>query len=235
MSKLPASMTKRQRSTKAERGVNLYETHPVATSALLKHERLPYTLWENSCGRGAMARILRAAGHEVLSTDLIDYDSPDQDAAGFDFLEQVDMPMLGIDAIVMNPPFDLAALFVKKAIDLCPLVYALLPLRFLECGNEKTAAGRARLFVLDTEHLMRVRVFKNRLPFMHRDGWQGPKSTSTAAYGWYVFSWFHKGPALIDRISWELAPDEAQAVALDTEVGVSRKRVGSVGVRSAEP
>lgn len=200
---VPDAMTSRQRHSKAERGLELYETPREATLALLQHERLPYTIWEASCGRGAIVDVLRGAGHEVLATDWRDYHWEGQDAAYFDFLHQAQLPMQGIDAIVQNPPFSRAAEFTKKAIELCPLVYMLLPLRFLEGGNEKTEAGRARLFCLDSGYLARVLVFKNRLPMMHRDGWGGPKSTNTAAFGWFCFSWFHRGPATIYRISWE--------------------------------
>lgn len=200
---IPLSMTSRQRAPKEARGHNLYETHPVAVHALLKHERLPYSIWEASCGRGSIVRVLRAAGHRVHATDLIDYGSPDQDASNIDFLQQTDIPLQQIDGILQNPPFDLAARFVKKSIELCPHVYMLLPLRFLEAGNDKTVDGRARLFVLDTGYLARVLVFRNRLPLMHRDGWTGKKSTNTAAYAWFVFSWYHKGPAQIHRISWQ--------------------------------
>lgn len=175
----------------------------MATLALLKHERLPMTIWEASCGRGAIARVLRAAGHEVIATDIVDYKSEDQDACDFDFMAQTDLPIPGIDAIVQNPPFSRAAQFVKKSIELCPQVYMLLPLRFLEAGNTKTEDGRARLFCLDAGYLARVLVFKNRLPLMHRDGWEGPRSTNTAAYAWFCFSWSHRGPAQIYRISWE--------------------------------
>lgn len=203
---LPPAMTRRQRAPKKDRGHNLYETPAVATLALLRHERLPFTIWENSCGRGAISRVLRAAGHEVIATDLVDYDCPDQDASGFDFLAQTELPIAGVDAVVMNPHFDLSALFVKKSIELCPLVYALLPLRFLEAGNEKTEAGRARLFCLDRGYLARVLIFQNRLPMLHRDGWEGPKATSTMAYAWFCFSWAHRGPAQIYRISWEPVP-----------------------------
>lgn len=191
------------RHTLAERGNDLYQTPPEATRALIAHERLPLTIWEASCGRGAIVNVLRAAGHEVLATDKHDYGWDGQDASGMDFLDQYEMPMQGVDCIVQNPPFSMAALFVKRSIELCPLVYMLLPLRFLEAGNEKTEAGRARLFCLDQGHLARVLVFRERLPMMHRDGWDGPKSTSTTAFGWFCFSWAHRGPAQIYRISWQ--------------------------------
>lgn len=200
---VPPALTSRQRQSKADRGFELYETPAVATLALLKHERLPHMIWEASCGRGAIARVLRGAGHDVIATDLVDYGSADQDAANFDFLHQTDVPVQGIDGIVQNPPFSCAAQFAKKSIELCPQVYMLLPLRFLEAGNEKTEAGRARLWVLDRGYLARVLVFANRLPLMHRDGWDGPKSTNTAAYAWFVFSWYNRGAAQIHRISWE--------------------------------
>lgn len=193
----------RRTHSKAERGHDLYQTHEVASQALLHHERVPHMIWEASCGPGRLARVLRRAGHEVITTDLIDYNSPDQDASGFDFLQQTDVPVRGIDCTVQNPPFSKAALFVKKAIELCPMNYMLMPLTFLEAGNEKTAAGRARLEVLDSGYLARVLPFVERLPMMHREGWDGPKSTSTVAYAWFVFSWFHRGPATIHRISWE--------------------------------
>ena len=79
------SLSRSIRHTNDERRLDCYQTPPEATQALLRAERLPKVLWENSCGPGAIVRVLRAAGHEVLATDLQDYKSPDQDLAGFDF------------------------------------------------------------------------------------------------------------------------------------------------------
>ena len=70
----------------ADRGHDLYQTCPEATLALLRAERLPKRLWEPACGPGAIVRVLRGAGHTVLATDLIDYQSPDQDHGRRDFL-----------------------------------------------------------------------------------------------------------------------------------------------------
>lgn len=187
------SLSRSIRHTNDERRLDCYQTPPEATQALLRAERLPKVLWENSCGPGAIVRVLRAAGHEVLATDLQDYRSPDQDLAGFDFLLQDQLPFPGIEAIVMNPPYNRTNDFVRKALELCPRVYALLRIQYLE--------GQRRTDILD--QLERVHVFSNRLPMMHRDGWDGPRATNTAAFAWYAFNRFHLGPTSLYRIRWE--------------------------------
>ena len=68
--------------------------------------------------------------HVVYATDLVDYDSPDQDQAGWDFLQQTQLP-IGVQMILTNPPFRLANQFVAHAIHLCPKVIMLARLAFL--------------------------------------------------------------------------------------------------------
>jgi hypothetical protein len=60
----------------SERGDDLYETPPGAVKALLRHERLPHRLWDPCCGPGNIVNVLRAAGHEVIGSDLVDYGDP---------------------------------------------------------------------------------------------------------------------------------------------------------------
>ena len=117
----------------SERKADLYETPVVAVAALLRHEQLPHRIWEPACGRGAIVKVLRAAGHEVVATDLVDYGIPIT-APGYyrvDFLIERHAPE-GTQAIVTNPPFKLAEEFVEHALDLCPRVVMLLRLAFLE-------------------------------------------------------------------------------------------------------
>jgi hypothetical protein len=184
------------------RGNDLYETPEVATFALLRAEPLPRTIWEPACGPGAIVRVLRAAGHRVIATDLIDYHSPVQDDAGRDFLLERRAPD-GVEMIVTNPPFKLASQFAAHALSLCPRVAMLLRLSFLESGNEKTKAGRARLFALDGGHLSRIHVFRNRLPMMHRDDWAGNRASNSVAFAWFVWERGYTGKPEIDRISWD--------------------------------
>jgi hypothetical protein len=173
----------------------------VATRALLKHQELPHGLWEPHCGKGALAEILFDAGHAVYCSDIVERGYKHQRATG-NFLKSTGCPQR-VEGIVMNPPFATAALHVQHALQLCPFVVALLPLAFLEAGQIKTAAGRARLWVLDHGHLLRVLVFRERLPMMHRDGWQGKLSTSNVPYAWFVWDGDHQGDATIRRISWK--------------------------------
>lgn len=171
---------------------DLYETPPEATLALLRAENLPATLWEPACGPGAMVRVLRGAGHDVVATDLVDYGSPDQDHGGWDFLLEHKLPA-GVEMICTNPPFKLAGEFVEHALKLCPRVVMLLRLTFLE--------SERRTEILDGGQLARVHVFKNRLSMMHRAGWDGPRATSAIAFAWFCWDRDHRGPPELHRLS----------------------------------
>jgi hypothetical protein len=191
-----ASGTGNKRAALNLRKDDLYESPPEAVTALLRVEALPQVIWEPACGPGVIARTLRAAGRQVYATDLVDYDSPDQDEAGWDFLFEQQLP-IGVQAIVTNPPFKNAGEFVAKALHLCPKVIMLLRLAFLESDR--------RTPILDNGHLARVHVFRKRLPMMHRAGWEGKHSNSGMAFAWFVWDREHVGPTQLHRVSWEAA------------------------------
>lgn len=196
------------RAPLSERGSDCYETPPEATRALLRAERLPVYIWEPAAGRGAIVDVLREQGHSVYASDLIDYGIPAQQAAR-DFLMEW-KPPLACDCIVTNPPFKLVDKFVRKALELVPKTYMLLRLAYLE------SAGRDDIL----DKLTRVHVFKNRLPRMHRDGWEGPKASSTIAFAWFVWEHEHQGPITLSRISWEKFDDGRGVVpAMETKAG----------------
>lgn len=190
----------RIRHAQKDRGNDFYATPPEATRALIRAQQLPHGIWEPHCGMGALAEILLDAGHAVVATD-VEHRGYQFQSGTFNFLTARKCPP-GVDAIVMNPPYATAALHVQHALMLCPFVVALLRLSFLEAGNEKTELGRARLWCLDRGHLAKVLVFIQRLPMMHREGWEGPRSTNTVPFAWFVFDGDHKSPATIHRISW---------------------------------
>jgi hypothetical protein len=66
-------------------------------------------------------------------------------------------PGLDVQASITDPPFKLATQFVRHALDLCT-----------RCDGP----------------LARIWLFRNRLPHMHRDGWDGPKASSVMAFAW---------------------------------------------------
>jgi hypothetical protein len=195
------SALRNQRHPHSERGHDLYETPAVATEALLRVEQLPRLIWEPAAGRGAIANVLRAHGHEVIASDLIDYGVPGQGV--FDFLRTGNASDL--DCIVTNPPFKIAQAFVEHALLLCPKVIMLLRLAFLE--------SERRCDILDDAGLARVHVFRKRLPMMHRDSYTGPKANSGMAFAWMVWERGHRGPAQLRRLSWE---DDRDARPVET-------------------
>jgi hypothetical protein len=71
----------------------------------------------------------------------------------------------------------------------------LLRLQFLE--------GVHRHDICSPERLSRVWVFRNRLPRMHRHGWQGKQSTNTTAYAWLVWDAWHVGTT---QLGWVACP-----------------------------
>jgi hypothetical protein len=183
------------RAPLSERGNDLYETPTVAVHALLRVESLPEVIWEPACGPGSIVRVLRGAGHKVHATDLVDYGCEDS-TGGADFLMER-APAFPIGAIVTNPPFRIGNEFVAHALALgIPKVVMLLRIQFLE--SERRSA------ILDNGKLARVYPFSNRLPMMHRVGWEGPKNSSAMSFAWFVWEADHRGPADLRRISWEL-------------------------------
>jgi hypothetical protein len=190
-----------QRHPLAERGHDLYETPSVAVDALLRVLPLPAGgIWEPACGRGAVANVLRAHGHRIVCTDLIDYGVDSAAVYGVDFLKTTELPP-GVTTILTNPPYAIANEFVAHAIRLCPNVVMLLRLAFLE--------SERRSPILDGAGLKRVFVFRKRLPMMHSDGWEGRKANSGMAFAWMCWDRGYRGHPITRRISWEDDGDTA--------------------------
>jgi hypothetical protein len=174
----------------ADRGADLYETPACAVEALLLAEQLSHRIWEPAAGRGAIAHVLRDHGHTVVASDLIDYGFPLDFVA--DFLSQTIAPS-GCECVLTNPPFKIADAFIAHALDLCPRVIVLARLALLESTR--------RTEILEQRGLARLHVFRERLPMMHRDGWAGPRATSSMPFAWFVWERGHVAPIVVDRIS----------------------------------
>ena len=179
--------------TLAVRGLDSYPTPRIAVESLLAAEpdvlNTMARVWEPAAGDGNIAHVLRDNGIPVIASDIERYSF----ALHFvgDFLQQTQAPV-GTAVLVTNPPYRLAAQFAEHALTLVPDVYLLLRLAFLE------SVGRTEL--LEHSGLRRVLVFRKRLPRMHRQNWDGPKSSSSMAFAWMCWRRNFAGPTTLTRI-----------------------------------
>lgn len=166
---------------------DFYPTPPAATEALLRAEPFTGRIWEPACGDGAISKVLAAAGHEVISTDLV--------ARGFgdsrvDFLFEY-QPRA--ENIITNPPFKLAMPFLRKSLELTPeggKVAFLLRLAFLE-GKE-----RGKFFAEQPPQT--VYVFSERV-HMYSNGESAGKAGGMIAFAWFVWQKGYRGNT---RLAW---------------------------------
>ena len=179
--------------TLAVRGLDSYPTPRIAVESLLAAEpdvlNTMARVWEPAAGDGNIVHVLRDNGIPVIASDIERYSF----ALHFvgDFLQQTQAPA-GTAVLVTNPPYRLAAQFAEHALTLVPDVYLLLRLAFLE------SVGRTEL--LEHSGLRRVLVFRKRLPRMHRQNWDGPKSSSSMAFAWMCWRRNFAGPTTLTRI-----------------------------------
>jgi hypothetical protein len=153
-------------------------------------ERLPLSIADPCCGNGQLLETLRAAGHIVHGSDIVNYGWPHTVIRDY-LAEPVEMGDVGI---VTNPPFRLAEEFIRKAIaDNCHFHGWLLRTNFLE------SVGRMPLW---RDHPpSRVWVSSRRLPMMHRAGWAGHRSTSNQAFAWFIWD-DSKEKRRFDHFDW---------------------------------
>lgn len=193
--------------------LDFFPTPPWATRALCEHvlpavwpypDRFACTALDPACGEGHMALALADYFRDVSASDIFDYGY----ASVADFLHPDTGENLQADWIITNPPFNLAAEFIQKALGIAKRGVAMLVrMQFLE------GEGRFdRLFVRRPPQL--VAVFAERVP-MHRGRWVINGKTATA-YVWLVWrrhvphDWAHQRvmwipkskPALSKRDDW---------------------------------
>lgn len=108
----------------ARQGDDFYPTPPEVTKALVDHysELNSYTIWEPCAGDGAMVDVLAETNTQgIMATDLV----PRRPGiTKLDFLTEPCPFTSGIDAIITNPPFNLAPEMIEKALSYKPLMVA---------------------------------------------------------------------------------------------------------------
>jgi len=118
---------------------DLYPTPTDCTYSLLPYLEpiLPVgsKVWEPACADGQMVRPLREFGYDVFATDL----RPEVKGGmgGVDFLDKDWVVQTEYDAIITNPPFKAAELFIRRSLEIAPVVVMLLKAQFWNTSNRK--------------------------------------------------------------------------------------------------
>lgn len=154
---------------------DLYETPEWATKALLPHLPRFGAVLEPAAATGKMARVLADVADTVVSTDI---------DRGDDFLASVHADE--IDAIITNPPYELATEFIEHALGLMKCNRGLVAM--LLRTDFDHAKSRARLFA-------DCPAFAKKLVLTRRIKWfEDSKGQPSFNHAWFVWDWRHKGP-----------------------------------------
>ena len=156
---------------------DFYPTPRGVTEALLQVEQFSTSVWEPCCGDGAISKVLKEAGYNVVSTDLID--------RGYGEIEDFLTSERLVSDIITNPPFEKAEEFARKALSSTTgRVAMFLPLTFLE--------SRKRESLLADSCLKTVHVFVDRVSLYK--GGSARCGGGRAAYAWFVWEHGYDGP-----------------------------------------
>lgn len=170
-----------------------YATSPKAVELLLEKEKFDEQIWECAAGEDHIANVLRAHGHNVWSTDIIDRTGHTQ---VLDFLTTEK----GFNGdIITNPPYKYAQEFVEHALaSVRPgnKVAMYLKLTFLEGKN------RQRLF--NQKNLKTVYVMAGRLGCAKNGEFRNAEEqteSGAVAFAWFVWEKGYNGDPVIKWIN----------------------------------
>jgi len=149
-----------------------YETEEWVTRVLLRHVKFT-EIWEPAVGKGRMLRELMAGGYNIVGTDIHDY------GHGYEIKNFLDAADDWNGDIVTNPPFDIADLFIHKALSLTRNSggkVAMLLRNEFDC-----AAARKKVFGFP---------FDMKIVLQKRPRWiDGSTGSPRHNYAWYIWDW----------------------------------------------
>ena len=207
-------------------GLDDFPTPPWATRSVVEHviagldggglaDLRQQEVWEPACGRGHMASVLQGYFGRVMASDVADYSMLETAGPAYrgqtrvmDFTCPHSVPRriekAGVDWIITNPPYNLGAHFVERALDLKPRrgVAMLVRLAFLEGLKRHAGIFSVRPPAIIAQFVERVPMYRARL--------SGKGSTATA-YCWLV--WRTDIRANDTRFFW--IPRSRRALELD--------------------
>jgi hypothetical protein len=151
---------------------DLYETPEWVTEALMPHipERVA-SVWEPAMGSGKMLNVLLRQGYRAFGGDI---------STGQDFLLAESSEC---DAIITNPPYEHARMFVVHAIHLTARSgFSAMLLR----TDYDHASTRKHLFMPP---------FAKKLVLTKRIRWfEDSKGSPSFNHAWFIWDWKHSGP-----------------------------------------
>lgn len=160
---------------------DLYETPEWATTAVVPHlPFIDYQAWEPACGGGKMVSALDAAGVKVVKqTDI---------HTGADFL-MWDRPANHVNAIITNPPYELATEFIEHALRLMEPASGVVAM--LLRTDFDHAKSRAHLFRDCPAFAKKVVLTKRIVWFEPEPGAKGKSPSFNHA--WFIWDWQNEG------------------------------------------
>jgi hypothetical protein len=198
--------------SRAERGLDLFDTPPEALAPLFVHEPLLRDVTcidERFCGQGNLVTAMRARGIIVHASDILDRGCPNSTVCDFFDLKR---PGRNSRLLLSNPPYAVAMRCIEHAFAIgFELVIFLLKTSFLH-----TADRLERLHAKG--HLRRVLVIAERLQNMHDASHVakgGNLVSQPGTHAWFVFDAGYCGAATLNPVSihqpslrmpWETVP-----------------------------
>jgi hypothetical protein len=172
-----------------------YPTPPEAVRALLSVETFDSAIWEPACGEGAIAKVLSAAGHEVISTDRYAYGFGE---TGVDFLT-ARTPRAR--HIVTNPPYGrgLADAFMLKALSFTHETGGKLALLL----NLSSLCHAGRIALWQRVNPSRIYAIDSVVCWPENHYGPAPEAFTRHRYCWVVWSPEHQGAPSFGWLSAE--------------------------------
>lgn len=168
---------------------DFYATEPKAIKLLLEKEKFE-NVWENACGTGHLAEVLKEHGILGRATDLVDRGYGE---GGVDFRETEFEPWDG--DIITNPPYSDAQYFIEKSLSLVTenhKVAMFLRIQFLE--------GKARGKMFEKYPPKVIYVSRTRIKCALNGNFEFMTGSATC-YAWFVWQKGYEGDTIIKWIN----------------------------------
>ena len=164
--------------------LDFFPTPPWATRALIEHVLGANTVecltcWDPCAGEGHMAEPLKAYFSRVHASDVFDYGAGYPVGSFTGGFDRIAAPADHIDWLIYNPPFNDAAAFLVRALEVAQVGVAML-------ARTSWLETQGRYQDVYSQHPPRlVAIFAERVP-MHKGRWE-PDGGSMTSYAWFVW------------------------------------------------